>query len=63
MKWAGQYKEMHGIAISSQRVDPVVMEATDFLFSLGGDFYDRSSWQPALAAPERPSPSISTMIS
>ena len=52
VKWAGQYKEMHGIAMAAQRVDPVVMEATNYLFSLGGDFYDRSSWQPALAAPE-----------
>jgi multiple sugar transport system substrate-binding protein len=52
VKWAGQYKEMHGIAMAAQRVDPVVMEATNYLFSLGGDFYDRSSWQPTLATPE-----------
>lgn len=51
-KWAGAFTGKAGVAMSGQRADPVVMEATNYLFSLGGDFYDRETWEPALNSPE-----------
>lgn len=50
--WAGKYKNMYGMAMAGQRADPVVMEATNYLFSEGGDFYDRSTWKPTVNTPE-----------
>jgi multiple sugar transport system substrate-binding protein len=52
VKWAGPQAKMHGIAMAGQRVDPVVMEATNYLFSLGGDFYDRGTWKPVINTPQ-----------
>lgn len=51
-KWAGQQTGKVGIAMAGQRADPVVMEATNYVFSLGGDFYNRESWEPSLNSPE-----------
>lgn len=52
VKWAGKYKDMYGIAMAAQRADPVVMEATNYLFAEGGDFYDRTTWKPTMDSPE-----------
>ncbi|MDE1174960.1 MAG: extracellular solute-binding protein [Parvibaculaceae bacterium] len=52
VKWSGKYKNMSGIAMAGQRSDPVVMEATNYLFGEGGDFYDRKTWKPTIASPE-----------
>lgn len=51
-KWAGEYKKMYGMAMAGQRSDPVVMEATNYLFSEGGDFYDRKTWKSTINSPE-----------
>ncbi len=51
-KWAGEFTGKAGVAMSGQRADPVVMEATNYLFSLGGDFYNRETWEPTLNTPE-----------
>ncbi len=51
-KWAKEYTGKAGIAMAGQRADPVVMEATNYVFSLGADFYDRETWEPALDSPE-----------
>lgn len=51
-KWAGEYKNMHGVAMSGQRADPVVMEATNYLFAEGGDFYDRTTWTSTMTSEE-----------
>ncbi|MGE0239790.1 MAG: extracellular solute-binding protein [Parvibaculaceae bacterium] len=51
-KWAGKQENMHGMAMAGQRADPVVMEATNYLFSVGGDFYDRSTWKSTMGSPE-----------
>ena len=51
-KWAGQQTGKAGAAMSGQRADPVVMEATNYVFSLGADFYNRETWEPALNSPE-----------
>ena len=51
-KWAGQHTGKAGVAMSGQRADPVVMEATNYVFSLGADFYNRETWEPALNSPE-----------
>ena len=42
--WAGKHTGLNGMAMAGQRIDPVVMEATNYLMSLGGDFYDRENW-------------------
>lgn len=52
VKWSGKTKGMYGIAMAGQRSDPVVMEATNYLFGEGGDFYDRSTWKPTMTSPE-----------
>lgn len=51
-KWAGEFTGKAGVAMSGQRADPVVMEATNYLFSLGGDFYNRETWEPTLNTPQ-----------
>ncbi|WP_429818950.1 extracellular solute-binding protein [Ensifer sp. B1-9] len=51
-KWAGQQTGKAGVAMAGQRADPVVMEATNYVFSLGADFYNRETWEPALNSPE-----------
>lgn len=51
-KWTKQQTGKAGIAMAGQRADPVVMEATNYVFSQGADFYDRETWEPALASPE-----------
>lgn len=51
-EWAGSYKKMYGMAMAGQRADPVVMEATNYLFAEGGDFYDRTTWKPTVTSPE-----------
>lgn len=52
VKWSGKQKDMYGIAMAAQRADPVVMEATNYLFAEGGDFYDRTTWKPTMDTPE-----------
>ncbi|QFR34873.1 extracellular solute-binding protein [Ancylobacter sp. TS-1] len=52
VKWSGKQKDMYGIAMAAQRADPVVMEATNYLFAEGGDFYDRKTWKPTMDTPE-----------
>ncbi|MGJ7036784.1 ABC-type glycerol-3-phosphate transport system substrate-binding protein [Shinella sp. BE166] len=51
-KWAGKFTGKAGAAMSGQRADPVVMEATNYVFSLGADFYNREDWVPTLNSPE-----------
>lgn len=50
-KWAKEYTGK-GSAMSGQRADPVVMEASNYVFSEGADFYNRETWEPALGSPE-----------
>lgn len=51
-KWTGEHTGKAGVAMAGQRADPVVMEATNYVFSLGADFYNRETWEPALSSPE-----------
>jgi len=51
-KWAGQQTGRAGVAMAGQRADPVVMEASNYVFALGADFYDRETWVPALNSPQ-----------
>ncbi len=50
--WAKTQTGLYGFALAGQRIDPVVMEMSNYLFSAGGDFYDRSSWQSTIDSPE-----------
>jgi multiple sugar transport system substrate-binding protein len=51
-KWAKGQTGLYGFAMAGQRVDPVVMEMSNYLFSSGGDFYDRSTWQSTIDSAE-----------
>ncbi|MFM9107440.1 MAG: ABC transporter substrate-binding protein [Chloroflexota bacterium] len=44
--WKGS--EMYGAAMTAQQVDPIVMEFCNFLYSLGGDYYDAGMTAPAI---------------
>jgi ABC-type glycerol-3-phosphate transport system substrate-binding protein len=37
--------DTYGAALQCARIDPVVMEWLDWLFSMGGDIYDRTTWE------------------
>jgi len=37
--------EVYGAAMQAARIDPIVMEWLDFLYSMGGDIYDRTTWE------------------
>jgi ABC-type glycerol-3-phosphate transport system substrate-binding protein len=38
-------KGMYGCAMQGAKVDPLVMELTNYVYALGGDYYDRSEWK------------------
>lgn len=39
---------VYGAAMQAQQVDPIVMEFCNFLYGLGGDFYDAELTEPAI---------------
>ena len=41
-----------GVVNQAQRVDPISMEWSNYLFANGGRYYDPATWQPSLATPE-----------
>lgn len=52
-KFAKQFTGKAGMAMAGQRADPVVMEASNYVFAKGADFYDREGdWHPTLGSPE-----------
>ena len=51
-KWTKDQTGRSGMAMAGQRADPVVMEATNYVFSKGADFYNRETWTPTLDSPE-----------
>ena len=53
-KAAGEYtpKGIYGVAMQGAKVDPLVMEITNYLFALGGDYYDRNTWKATFDSPE-----------
>ena len=44
--WKGE--ELYGAAMTAQQVDPIVMEFCNFLYSVGGDFYNADLTEPAI---------------
>lgn len=40
-----------GCAMQAARIDPIVMEWTNYLYSMGGDIYDRSTWKSIINNP------------
>lgn len=36
---------VYGAAMQAARIDPIVMEWLDFLYSMGSDIYDRTTWE------------------
>ncbi len=45
LKWQG---ELYGAAMQGQQGDPIVMEFCNYLFSVGGDFYDAELTTPII---------------
>jgi len=39
---------VYGCAMQAARIDPIVMEWINYLFSMGGDVYDRTTWEPVI---------------
>ena len=39
---------VYGSAMQAGRGDPIVMEWSNYLFALGGDYYDRDKWNPTI---------------
>ena len=44
--WKGE--ELYGAAMTAQQVDPIVMEFCNFLYGLGGDYYDAELTEPTI---------------
>lgn len=44
--------DVYGVAMQGAKIDPIVMELTNYVFALGGDYYDRNVWQAAFNSPE-----------
>jgi ABC-type glycerol-3-phosphate transport system substrate-binding protein len=44
--WKGE--ELYGAAMTAQQVDPIVMEFCNFLYSVGGDYYNADLTAPAI---------------
>jgi ABC-type glycerol-3-phosphate transport system substrate-binding protein len=40
-----------GCAMQAARIDPIVMEWTNYLYSMGGDIYDRRTWKSTINSP------------
>jgi len=38
-------KGMYGCAMQGAKVDPLVMELTNYVYALDGDYYDRKTWK------------------
>jgi len=43
---------IYGVAMQGAKIDPLVMEITNYLFALGGDYYDRNTWKATFDNPE-----------
>ena len=44
--------DMYGVAMQGAKIDPLVMELTNYLYALGGDYYDRKAWKASFNSPE-----------
>ena len=44
--WKGE--ELYGAAMTAQQVDPIVMEFSNFLYSVGGDYYNEELTEPII---------------
>lgn len=43
---------VYGISMEGARIDPIVMEWVNYLFSMGGAIYDRTTWEPVINSEE-----------
>ncbi len=44
--------DIYGVAMQGAKIDPLVMEITNYLFALGGDYYNRNTWKATFDSPE-----------
>jgi ABC-type glycerol-3-phosphate transport system substrate-binding protein len=45
-------KGMYGTAMQGAKVDPLVMELTNYVYALGADYYDRKTWTASFDSPK-----------
>jgi len=36
--------DVYGVAMQGAKIDPLVMELTNYVYAMGGDYYDRKKW-------------------
>lgn len=44
--------DVYGVAMQGAKIDPIVMELTNYVFALGGDYYNRSTWKATFDSTE-----------
>lgn len=45
-------EDVYGVAMQGAKIDPLVMELSNYLFALGGDYYDRKAWKASFDSEE-----------
>jgi len=48
----GKYAGTYGASMMGLKPDPICMEWSNYLFSMGGDYYDRTTWKSTINKPE-----------
>jgi ABC-type glycerol-3-phosphate transport system substrate-binding protein len=43
---------IYGCSMQGAKIDPIVMELTNYVYALGGDYYDRSAWKASFNSRE-----------
>ncbi len=49
---SGKYAGTYGTSMMGLKPDPICMEWSNYLFSMGGDYYDRTTWKSTINEPE-----------
>jgi ABC-type glycerol-3-phosphate transport system substrate-binding protein len=44
--------DVYGCAMQGAKIDPIVMELTNYVYALDGDYYDRNTWKASFDSPE-----------
>jgi len=48
----GKYSGTYGASMMGLKPDPICMEWSNYLFSMGGDYYNRKTWKSTINKPE-----------
>ncbi len=44
--------DVNGVAMQGAKIDPLVMELTNYVYAMGGDYYDREKWRATFNSKE-----------